>query len=391
MGDFAEAERLAVLAPGQRGNGLVGQIVLKVASACNLNCTYCYVYSGKDVDYRSRPGLISDEVLDLVALRMREHCLERPGLKIGVCLHGGEPLLLGRERFAAIVERLRRSAGPALGSLHVQTNATLIDAAWADLIKSLRVSISVRLDGPPEINDSARVDHMGRGSAARTVTGIRFLMAAGVPLSVLCVVSPGFSGAEAYRFLRGIGVKRMDFLLPDVSHDDFAARYSRFGPTPAADFLISALDAWLDEDDPSTEIRLFADMLKLAMGDDSASTDAFGGGPASYVIVETDGSIQANDALRVCAGDLNLTGLNVKLHAFDRLGEARSLAKDILTGRIGPPRHCRACPDFSVCGGGYLPHRYSSANLFDNPSVWCADIRKVFAHMRRRMAAAESP
>ena len=37
-------------------------------------------------------------------------------------------------------------------------------------------------------------------------------------------------------------------------------------------------------------------------------------------------------------------------------------------------------------GGGHLPHRYSRANGFDNPSVWCADILKVIAHIRHRLA-----
>ena len=35
--------------------------------------------------------------------------------------------------------------------------------------------------------------------------------------------------------------------------------------------------------------------------------------------------------------------------------------------------------------GGYLPHRYSRENGFDNPSVWCADILKLFSLIRRRL------
>jgi sulfatase maturation enzyme AslB (radical SAM superfamily) len=38
-----------------------------------------------------------------------------------------------------------------------------------------------------------------------------------------------------------------------------------------------------------------------------------------------------------------------------------------------------------TCGGGYLPHRYSAARGFDNPSVWCADLLALFAHVRARM------
>jgi uncharacterized protein len=34
-----------------------------------------------------------------------------------------------------------------------------------------------------------------------------------------------------------------------------------------------------------------------------------------------------------------------------------------------------------VCGGGYLPHRFSKANGFDNPSVYCADLLKLIEHI----------
>jgi len=35
----------------------------------------------------------------------------------------------------------------------------------------------------------------------------------------------------------------------------------------------------------------------------------------------------------------------------------------------------------SVCGGGFLPHRYKRENGFDNPSVWCEDIQLILARM----------
>jgi uncharacterized protein len=359
----------------------VHQVVLKVASACNLNCSYCYVYHGKDDGFRDRPGLLSEEMVATVARRIAEYCAPRPGHRIGVCLHGGEPLLLGPNRFRALVEQLRREAGPALGSLTVQTNATLIDEQWATLLRELRLSVSVSLDGPPGINDIARVDHMGRGSTARTVAGIEHLIAAGVHVAVLSVARPGANGADTYRYVRSLGITDLDFLLPDVTHDDWQVQYGRFGPTPAADYLLPALDAWLAEDDPAVSVRFFADIFRLILGDTGA-TDAFGGAAMPYAIVETDGSIQANDALRVCTADLNHTGLNVGTHGFDDLRLASPLTRALFAGAIAPPTGCTGCPELHTCGGGYLPHRFSSERLFDNPSVWCADIKLLFRYMR---------
>ncbi|UXA17726.1 radical SAM protein [Mycobacterium sp. SMC-4] len=389
---------MTTVASAQRHNAgpddavTIAQIVLKVVSACNLDCSYCYVYHAKDNGYRERPGLLSDELIGLLITRINEYGAVRPHHRMGVCLHGGEPLLMGPERLRSLVERLRSEAGPALGSLNVQTNATLIDREWAKLLKELRISVSVSLDGPPDINDVARVDHMGRGSATRTEAGIRHLMDAGVHVAVLSVVRPGENGAETYHYLRSLGVTDFDFLLPDVTHDDWRTQFGTYGPTPVADYLLPALTAWLAENDPSVSVRLFADMFRLILGD-SGGTDAFGGGPMHYAIVESDGSIQANDALRVCEATLNHTGLNIATHGFDDLRHSSPLARALFEGAIPPPRKCGTCPELLTCGGGYMPHRYSREHGFDNPSVWCADIVKLFGHMRAvvRADSARSP
>ena len=177
-----------------------------------------------------------------------------------------------------------------------------------------------------------------------------------MPVAVLSVARPGANGAETYHYLRSIGVTELDFLLPDVTHDDWQAQYGSYGPTPAADYLLPALDAWLAEDNPEISVRFFSDIFRLIMGD-SGATDAFGGGPMPYAIVETDGSIQANDALRVCAAALNHTGLNITSHGFDDLTQASPLARALFEGTIPPPETCSACPEVLTCGGGYMPHR----------------------------------
>ena len=35
----------------------------------------------------------------------------------------------------------------------------------------------------------------------------------------------------------------------------------------------------------------------------------------------------------------------------------------------------------NACGGGYLPHRFSRANGYDHPSVYCDDLYAMFENM----------
>jgi uncharacterized protein len=36
----------------------------------------------------------------------------------------------------------------------------------------------------------------------------------------------------------------------------------------------------------------------------------------------------------------------------------------------------------NACGGGYLPHRFSKENGYDNPSVYCDDLYAAFEHIQ---------
>jgi uncharacterized protein len=359
----------------------VASVVLKVVAPCNLNCSYCYVYNGHDQTWRDRPAVMDEAMARQVVARLAQHCDRWPGHRIGICLHGGEPLMLGRRRFRRLVELIRDGLGERLSTLNVQTNAVLLNQDWADLLAELKMTVGVSIDGPKRVHDAERFDHRGRGSHTRTVTGLRHLLAKGLDVSALVVVQPGASGAKVYRFLRGLGVRHIDFLLPDVPHDEWAARFGHLPRGAAGDYLIEAAEAWLAEDDPKVFIRLLSDVFGLVLGG-ASRTDAFGGGAMPYVVIETDGAILANDALRSCAPGLDETGLNVVDHDLDALLGAPPLVRDLIAGTVPRPAGCRSCPELATCGGGYMPHRYSRARGFDNPSVWCADLLKLFAHAR---------
>jgi uncharacterized protein len=40
----------------------------------------------------------------------------------------------------------------------------------------------------------------------------------------------------------------------------------------------------------------------------------------------------------------------------------------------------------NACGGGYLPHRFSKTNGYDNPSVYCDDLYSMFENMQSVLA-----
>lgn len=363
--------------------GVIDTVVVKVAERCNLNCTYCYMYNHEDRSYLDRPRFMSDDVFDGLADVIVRYCDRRPGHGMTLLFHGGEPTLIGKRRFDDLCTRARRTLGPRL-RLAIQTNAVLLDAEWADLFLAHAVTVGVSLDGPRAVNDRHRVTPGGRGSHDDAVRGLTVLKDAGVTPSVLCVVSPGRSGGPTYRHFRSLGIQRMNFLLPDVSHDNKQKFYGDQVGTPVARFLVPAFDAWYGEDDPSVDVGIFSELLAVLMGGVRRS-DAFGNPRAGYVVVETDGAIEPLDALRVCRHEITRSDLNVLRHGFDDLDRGLPLLHQVIHEGLPVPRDCETCPERGVCGGGYLPHRYSHARGFDNPSVWCEDIKVLLGHMRQRI------
>src|SRR4051794_41116869 len=82
-------------------------VVLKVAQRCNINCSYCYVYNRGDETWRERPTFISRRVLTALARRIVETYGRGGARRFVIELHGGEPLLLGKQRMIALIEQLR--------------------------------------------------------------------------------------------------------------------------------------------------------------------------------------------------------------------------------------------------------------------------------------------
>lgn len=369
-------------------NNLIYGLVVKIAERCNLNCTYCYMYNHADQQYLSRPAFMSREIFFALMHRISSYCDANGDHTMGLTFHGGEPMLFDPHKLDEWLTEARSIVGRKV-DYTVQTNATIVTDDWIELIKKHRIRTSVSLDGPPAIHDEFRVDHAGKGSHDRVVTGFRKLADAGLSPYILCVINPRQSGLEVYHHFRSLGIRAMNFLWPDVSRDFKPILYGNLGPTPVADFLIPIFDEWFREDDPGIVIRIFIEPIRIMHGA-VPGTDTLGKVTEDYLIIDTDGSILANDALKVCFDGAPESSLNVLHHGFDELDKGDPLLFQLVNEGMPLCETCLACPEVDTCGGGAVPHRYSRSNGFMNPSVWCPDLLKFLGHVRSTIAPFEA-
>jgi uncharacterized protein len=363
----------------------IASVILKVASRCNLNCAYCYVYNKADRTWQSRPALMSDAIFEATLQRIRRHCILTRQGHIHLHFHGGEPCLIGAKQFDVWCTRAKQILeGVATVDLGIQTNATLIDACWTDAFLKHQVDVGISLDGAQPVHDMFRVDHAGRGSYERVARGLRLVQEAQVPYHILSVVQLGADSVAIHRHILSLGCKSIVYILPDFTHDTIGPVRARYGPTPCADFLLPVFDDWWFNGTMDVMVKDLWNVARIVLGGVSA-IETFGNVPPSYLFVETDGEIEGLDCLRSCEEGISKINLNVLDADFEAILQKDTMHRVAIFEGVPLSASCQRCPESETCAGGYLPHRYSASRGFDNPSVWCADLLKLFSHVRRRL------
>jgi uncharacterized protein len=367
------------------------QFVLKVCSRCDLACDHCYVYERADQSWRARPKMVSERTVSMAAGRIAEHARQHSLPEVRVVLHGGEPLLAGHARLRWICTELRRVIEEACRlDLRIHTNGVRLDDQFLELFAQQRVGIGISLDGDRAANDRHRRHADGRSSYDQVISSIGALRGerySALYAGLLCTMDVRNDPVPTYDALAALQPPVIDFLLPHATWDDPPPDAS-LGSTPYADWLIAVFDRWTATG-RRVPVRLFQSVIATTYGGRSG-TEALGLTPSDLLVIETDGSIEQVDSLKVAYDGAPGTGLDIDRHS---LAEAAShpgfLARQ--RGIAGVCDTCRRCPVVTSCGGGLYTHRYRADNGFDNPSVYCDDLLKLITHIRNSLKPAAPP
>lgn len=363
------------------------ELIVKVASRCNINCSYCYVYNMGNNSYLSQPKIMPKEVVMGLASKVKNHCVTHKMKDFRFVLHGGEPLLAGKEFFKYFTSTIRQALEPTITPYFIiQTNGVLIDYEWAELLHELHISIGISLDGPQHVNDRQRVDHQGEGTYQRVIKGLNEASKYPNFSGLLCVIDPTSDPIEVYTHFKSLEkAKNIDLLLPDNNYDKLPPLLDEGAvtpdrPTPYADWLIKIFDLWFYEESPKIKIRIFNLIIRSILGG-KVSFDGLGNETCDFLIIETNGDMESSDSLKICGDSFTKGNYNIQK---DELDDALQLN---LVDRYHFSREklctqCQICPVKQVCGGGFLPTRFSTKNGFDNPTVYCADLIKLITHIQ---------
>ncbi len=335
--------------------------------------------------------MISGAVLDIAARRIADHARTHRLDTVHVVLHGGEPLLAGRERLRLAAQSLHTAlSGICALDLRIHTNGVTLDEKFCDLFAEFDIKVGVSLDGDRAANDLHRRYRNGRSSHAQVLRAIDLLNSPRYRhlfAGLLCTVDLRNDPVTVYDALAGLTPPRIDFLLPHATWDEPPARpEDSASATSYGDWLLRVHDRWTAAGRPMG-VRVLDSVLRTLRGA-SSLTESLGLAPVELAVIETDGALEQADSLKTAYDGAPGTGMDVHANSLDEMAVHPGIVARQL-GLDGLCETCRDCPVVRSCGGGLYAHRYrsgSGAGGFMNPSVYCADLKQLITGIRDREA-----
>jgi len=372
------------------------EVIIKVTERCNINCTYCYYFNGNNNDYTEKPKYISQATINQTANFIKNAIIKHKISIVQIDLHGGEPLIMGKKRFALMSETFHNTLDSLCNLLIIiQTNGILIDDEWIKIFADNKISVSVSIDGTKSAHDAHRIDFKGRGTYDKVLNGIKLLQKAReekkiVSGAIICVINPTANGAEVYRHLVDqVGAKRIHFIEPDHTRDNIQENEV----LGVKNFFMSVLREWKKDNTPKIDkeisVRIFNIALLGILNNEKRSPDknTF---DAIAITIRSDGAINPLDDLRNVKRTLfnnDYTIFNNTLDQFISSPDISSVQRQITE----IPNSCQDCGFKLVCKGGTAfanpANRYSTASGFNNRSIYCSIYQEMLLDLCRFVMA----
>ncbi|WP_326982993.1 radical SAM protein [Chryseobacterium sp. MYb264] len=362
---------------------MVTSFVLKVASRCNLNCSYCYMYNLGDKTYLKQPKFMSMDTMTIFAEKLSRYSDEHGLKSFQIVFHGGEPLLYPKEFYRESIKIFRKKLNDSYFDFVLQTNGVGLDEDWYSLFNELNIRVGVSIDGPKEYHDKYRVFHNGKGSYDEVRTAIQLGLDKGMH-GVLSVANLNISPQELYQEFKDLNVLSFNLLLPDGHFDKLPdgiikEKVNTNDYTPYADWLIELFAIWKNDPD-RPNMRFFKTLIQLIAGEE-VGDQALGLRKNGVAILETNGNLEVADSIRACYEGITRNDINIHTHEIDSVLED-PLFDIYLNSHQMVNEKCLNCPIYEICGGGFLLNRYSNENGFDNPTIYCHDMIKLVSYIQ---------
>jgi len=356
-------------------------------SRCNLSCDYCFFLEKSEL-YPGSDFRMTDEVMGAF-VRQTIDAQQIPFVTLA--WQGGEPTLMGLDFFrrALEVEQAHLPAGYRVERT-IQTNGTLLDEEWAELLGKNDILVGLSIDGPRELHDAFRHDGAGQSVFDRVEAAARLLRDHGVEFNVLCTVNSANESRplDVYRYFRDeLGARYIQF-IPIVEVD---SRPTPGEPGTVTDrsvssagygtFLAAIFDEWVRHDVGEMFVQFFDGVLAAYLRGYS-SLCVLRPTCGEGVALEHNGDVYSCDHF---VDEAHLLGNITRTPLGDLVRSDRQLAFGQAKSAT-LPRYCRECAFLFACNGECPKNRILLTPDGEDGLNWlCEGLRVFFARTDRHM------
>jgi uncharacterized protein len=344
--------------------GPLDLLVVQPTPFCNIDCSYCYLPN------RQSTKRISTAILDRLFAEVFAAGIVRGPFT--VVWHAGEPLVLPPAFYAEAFALLDRHNASGVAVHHsFQTNAILIDDAWADFIKARGLRIGVSVDGPAFLHDRFRKTRQGTGTLDRVVDGMRRLRERDIPFHVISVLTRASLDYpdELFDFYQSQGIKRVGFNIEEIEGPNTSSSLSAPSARSALVRFLSRFYDLAERAAPPLYVREFESMRGAMLYGSGAPPLDHQSTPMAILSVDCEGNFStfSPELLGLPSTHYGSFALgNIQTNTLaDALASARlqAMERDI---RAGIERCRSTCPYFNYCGGGAPVNKYFENGSFDS-------------------------
>ncbi len=301
-----------------------------------------------------------------------------------IAFHGGEPLLFGLALFESLVKRILEQTPQA--RMTIQSNGTIYNSSLAKMLSKFHQSLSFSLsvDGFQEDNDRHRVDRRGSSRFQKIKDTIERARNSKVLNAILMVVDTNSSPERILEFMHWAGASQYDLLLPDGDHESLPPMKDGLDSDVAAQWVVKFANLYCEARRPFG-VRMLDDLIERSIFQKRQLSRPTRRVQTVDLTVDTDGEIKLVDTLRINQRGSDFAGgFKISRAGIDAVLCASELS-EFLQARGDVAPECKSCRYFDMCGGGFMQHRWGGGS-YRNPSIYCADYKRLFETFERAMA-----
>ena len=348
--------------------------IIHLTSNCNLRCKYCYVSN-----HNRQMELLTHENMDCIISAIKKIIDFNLPNYTRIILHGGEPLLTPLSALELFFDRVINYSNRI--SFSIQTNLTLLDEDYCNILKKYHVNVGFSLDGCDKVQNQLRVDSFGKSTFEKVIYNYEKVCNLGLAPGAIITVN---------RFHINMEREILDFIESKHLKCNIRPAYptgdSTYCMTPNeyGIYFNSLFDTWLENESYGTfYIAEFEEIVREVLGGEKECRGCSKSKNCSRNFLSID-------TLGKCYPCNRLHGIpefylgNLSLEPLDAIRE-RAINITARRWEILKNTECASCNIQGFCHGGCPAIAWSVYGDYNNKDYFCESFQLIYNHVKQRI------